>query len=753
MNSSEFTSVHDQEYSREAELAAIYRAGLAVASTLDLQKVLTATVESAAKLLQADAVTLHKYNRVKAHFEPPPVAVGVSESFRQFGMPNKDGSAAIIAKTGEPIIASDAKNHPKINQEFIHSERIESSAGFPLKVDHNVVGVLFLNYRSHHEFSTEDIEKVTIFAGLAAIAIHNAELFRQQEAATKRLSVLQQAQKAIDSASELREVLSRILEEGLKVVETQRGSLMLLERNKLVTRAQFGPELSDPNHTTMTFELGEGIAGHVAKTGEAILCSDVLRDTRFKHPANDKMLRFRSLLTVPIISRDDKVIGVISADDPAIDHFNDIHKQLLTDMAGQFAAAIERMILVETLRALSKIFERITSVAISSRELPPVLEEIAKNALEILGIDVITIYQYDQVHNTFVFPPLMRGDISQTQQMKTPVHEGEATWILVHKLKHHHYASDARQDEIMNPKRPPGKGPGFVEREDIKSSAGLLLKVGDEIVGVMFINYKSQHEFPDREKQIIETFANVAAIAIQDARQWENIKNTQAQLVQTEKMSAVGTLASGIAHELKNPLSNILSSVNILETGRVAQEEVASKFSDIKREVRRASNIIESLLGFVRPSEIVREPVDILALVNESLNLLEGQARLNHVNIEPQLMHVPPIQGNSTALRQVFFNILKNAIEAMPEGGRVTVKTSTDNVRIRVEVQDTGPGIRADIKSHIFEPFVTTKEVGKGTGLGLAVSYKIVHDHGGDIKVESEEGKGSNIIVILPIGE
>jgi signal transduction histidine kinase len=218
-------------------------------------------------------------------------------------------------------------------------------------------------------------------------------------------------------------------------------------------------------------------------------------------------------------------------------------------------------------------------------------------------------------------------------------------------------------------------------------------------------------------------------------------------------MGAVGTLASGIAHELKNPLANILSSINLLEMEHIPQEEIPEKLAEMKREVHRARDIIDSLLSFVRPREAAVGDVDILALVNEALNLLENQAKLNHINIESQLAQVPLIRGNATTLKQVFFNILRNAIEAMPNGGRLRVNTSVDNVNVHVEIQDTGVGIPPDHKSRIFEPFFTTKEAGYGTGLGLAISYAIVNDHHGDIKIISEVGKGSTFIVTLPLGE
>ncbi len=740
--------------SSETSLESLYQTGLEHTSTFDLHQLLHSIVRSLTKILRADLITLYLYDQVKGDFYPPAIASGTYTGIEENDLPDKGGCAARIALGGEAVIAHQAQEHPLMAQGFIQKHHIASSAGFPLKIAGNTVGVLFVNFFDPHQFSTEDIERVTIFASQAAIVIRNAELLRQQEAANKRLEVLQQAQKAIDSATDLQEVLTQILSEGLKTVKTGRGSLMLIEGENLVIKAQAGPEAGDPDRTTMAFKLGEGIAGIVAKTGDARICPEVSLEPDFKSPEG-KDIRFHSLLAVPIISRESKqVIGVISADDPRPNYFDETHKQLLSDMAVQFATAIEKMMLVDTLHSLHKIFEQITSVAIVGRELPLVLDEIARNAIEVLKIDVITIYEYDQDHEKFLVPPLMRG-ISQNQrmQMQTEVFEGEAPWLLVRQLKRNHYAADAPADPIMSPPRPAWKGAGFVSREGIRSSAGVLLKVGEVIVGVMFVNYRSPHAFLARETQTIETFANSAAIAIQDVRQWNNLKRTQEQLIQTAKMSAVGTLASGVAHELKNPLANILSSINLIETGRIPRPMTEEKLQEIKSEVHRARKIIDSLLNFVRPRESIREAVDVVTLINESLNILENQARLNHVTIEPRLSAVPLLQGNATALRQVFINILINAIEAMPDGGRLTIETQADNSNVRIEIQDTGPGIAADQIGRIFEPFFTTKEAGDGTGLGLALSYEIVHDHHGDITAVSVAGQGATFVVTLPIGD
>jgi signal transduction histidine kinase/putative methionine-R-sulfoxide reductase with GAF domain len=750
MNAKANAFQHENEQANERNLAAMYQAGL-VSGMLDLPKLLQSTVESASQLLGADVVTLYQFDQSTSQFVPPAAAVGVSEQFWSRPMPSTDGSAAKIARLGDVIIANDARSHPDISKGFIEAENIVSSAGFPLKVESDIVGVLFLNYHCPHLFTQKDINRVTIFANMAAIAIHNADLLRQQDAATRRLQMLQQGQEAINSVTELDEVLRKILSEGLRIVDTSRGTLMLLKKGRLVPKAQFGPRADDPKHKPKSFKLGEGIAGVVAATGEAMLCRDVLEEPLFRS-SPDRELTFRSLLTVPIMSSEGRVIGVISADDPELGHFDESHRQLLSDMAGQFASAIERIMLLETLSALHKVFERITAKAISTRELPPVLDEIAKNATEVLEIDVITIYQYDQQSDEFIVPPLMKG-IRHKRRMQTEVFKHEAPSILVRNLKRHHYAPNSEQDKIMNPDCPEGGGPGFVVREGIKSSAGLLLKVRDETVGVLFVNYRFSHRFLKREKQIIEAFANGAAIAIQDARQWETLKRTQDTLIQTAKMSALGNLAAGIAHELKNPLANILIPVNTIERGYIEGEAIPQILARAKAEVRRASDIIDSLLDFARPRAADRSSVDILALLNETLGLLQNQALLNHVEIESRLQPIPSIQGIAPLLKQVLFNIVRNALDAMPKGGKLILGTSSDEHNVRISVQDTGPGIPESVRPHLFVPFVTSKDPGKGVGLGLAISYSIVRDHKGDILVSSEEGKGSTFVVILPLGE
>jgi two-component system NtrC family sensor kinase len=245
----------------------------------------------------------------------------------------------------------------------------------------------------------------------------------------------------------------------------------------------------------------------------------------------------------------------------------------------------------------------------------------------------------------------------------------------------------------------------------------------------------------------------------------KDLKQAQAQLIQAGKMAAVGELAAGVAHELNNPLSGILGYCQFaLEkiTQKPLKEltgEDISTYSqylkDIELQSKRCKAIIQSLLKFSRAS--VKgdfKPTDVNSVLKETFTFVKHQLEKHKVSLEEELTpSLPPITGNISQLQQVFTNLILNAIQAMPDGGKLTVltKVSEDKKSLDISFADTGKGISKENLSKIFEPFFTTKKVGQGTGLGLSVSYGIIKDHKGEIIVESEIGKGTTFIITIPV--
>src|SRR5213593_4036007 len=230
-------------------------------------------------------------------------------------------------------------------------------------------------------------------------------------------------------------------------------------------------------------------------------------------------------------------------------------------------------------------------------------------------------------------------------------------------------------------------------------------------------------------------------------------------MVVTEKMAAMGRRVSGVAHEINNPLATIVTCADGLRNRlrELPEGTVSSEFREyvdiVEQEAYRAKRITEDLLDFscVRPS--ARRMQSVERILDRTLLILKHHAGFKRIEVERQFeANLPPIAVEEDAIVQVFVALIINALDAMPEGGRLTLSTRSSRDDVHCEVRDTGGGIDPADLPRIFEPFFTTKPPGRGTGLGLAVCYGIMQAHGGRIEVDSRQGRGSRFTVVLPIG-
>ncbi len=240
-------------------------------------------------------------------------------------------------------------------------------------------------------------------------------------------------------------------------------------------------------------------------------------------------------------------------------------------------------------------------------------------------------------------------------------------------------------------------------------------------------------------------------------RMIKELELRQEQLLQERKLAAVGTLTSGIAHELNNPLNNISLTIESLieELDELNKEECIEMLYEVLGEVERASSVVKNLLEFSRRKKSQAfELIDLADVIDVTIRLVQNQLTLSNIKLKKYIPeNIPKINGNSDSLKQVFVNLFLNAIQAMPEGGSLAVVVSHDKGFVSVQVTDTGVGIPQDVMDRIFDPFYTTKPVGIGTGLGLSIVYGIVKKHGGHIEVQSEQGKGTTFTVFLPAAD
>jgi signal transduction histidine kinase/ActR/RegA family two-component response regulator len=284
----------------------------------------------------------------------------------------------------------------------------------------------------------------------------------------------------------------------------------------------------------------------------------------------------------------------------------------------------------------------------------------------------------------------------------------------------------------------------------------------DRVVGALAMGAEAGRVFTREERSVLQAFADQAALAMENAQLYASareslarLRETQAQLLQAGKMSALGQLVSGVAHELNNPLSVIIGYGQLM-LHREIPEALRRPVELMVTQGDRMAKIVRNLLYFARQRPPERVPINIHQVIEQTLALRQNQLTLSGIAVERDFVEeLPAVVGDGQQLQQVFLNLILNAeqaIAAEKRGGRIVFRTRVlEEPWVRTEVIDDGPGIPPEVLPRVFEPFFTTKEVGAGTGLGLSVSYGIVEEHGGRLTVESEPGR-TVFTLELPVG-
>ena len=292
---------------------------------------------------------------------------------------------------------------------------------------------------------------------------------------------------------------------------------------------------------------------------------------------------------------------------------------------------------------------------------------------------------------------------------------------------------------------------------DEKNFVIVPLVLRNEGIGIYLIHTnKKQIDFTNQILLLLSILANQTAVAVENSKNYnallkanEELKITQAQMIQAAKLAAVGELAGGIAHEINNPLQILLGHIQLIQIGR----DLPKRIEIVREQVEKIAQITRRLLNFSRkvPEDFKFEPVNINFAIQEILTLVSYQFKYNDIEVVLKLdPALPLIYGNKVYLQQVFLNLMINAKDAMQNGGKLTIETLSEGGNVVIKFTDTGIGIPPEIREKIFEAFFTTKG-SRGTGLGLSISRWIIKKHSGEIKVESEVGKGSTFIIVLPL--
>jgi signal transduction histidine kinase len=279
------------------------------------------------------------------------------------------------------------------------------------------------------------------------------------------------------------------------------------------------------------------------------------------------------------------------------------------------------------------------------------------------------------------------------------------------------------------------------------------LRINDRLLGLVALGQnRDLRIFSAEDLQILTAVASGASVALENASLSRQLRHSEVVLERANRLSSLGMLAAGIAHEIRNPLVAVKTFLDLLPS-RLDDREFLTRFRDLSlSELRRVTDLIADLLTLGKSTTTERRIVDVGATIEPVVRLMESTARKRQVTLDVQVEHgLPSVLADADQLKQIALNLLLNAIEMSPTDGVVTLALGGTLGGMYVEVRDQGPGIPAEQREDIFAPFFTTKE--SGTGLGLALVHQMVVEHGGDITVESTVGRGSTFRVTLPAAE
>ena len=433
-------------------------------------------------------------------------------------------------------------------------------------------------------------------------------------------------------------------------------------------------------------------------------------------------------------------------------------EQLLKIVANQVAIAVENARLYEETRLRLGSTETLLAVSRavgSTLDTGESMRRVAREAARALGADTVGACLSDPEGRTlravagYHVPKHLAGAL---QEMTVSVSVKDSRFLAeAWAARGARFSSEAADDPLITR--------ATWERLRYRSILFAPMMIQDRPIGGLFLVWWiDRHEFTAEEVRVVEGICRQAALAVENARlhegvkrQMDELRHTQAQLVQSAKLAAIGELAANVAHEINNPLTTVLGFASYLSEKVPPDEPMREELKLIQEEAGRARDIVRDLLDFSRQHDFSPEPADLNNVLERTVAMVKRQRGLKHVRVSEQYgTELPLVEVDVSRIKQVFLNIINNALYAMADTGVLTIRTAAANGLVQVDFTDTGAGIAPEHIDRIFDPFFTTKPEVSGTGLGLSVSLGIVQSHGGTIEVKSAPGQGATFTVKLP---
>jgi len=657
-----------------------------------------------------------------------------------------------VLAQGHPLVIEDTKKSQAV------SDRLQNQLpehkvllAIPLISGDQKLGAVHIGFNQPHSFTVEDLSFMGQVGGQIALAIAKVQLIEAEQNRRREAETLRDVTTTLTSTLEIDQVFNRILEQLRRAIAFDTASVFLLEHdNARIVAASGFPDEQEVIGTILGKEQTFFQEIRVSRT--PIVIEDVQKTTEWV--VIEGAEKIRCWMGIPLMTGDE-VIGFLTVDSYTPGNYSQMDADLAQAFANQAAVAVQNARLYATTRrrlSETDTLFYISNLIVDSAEpdVESILHMVVNQLWQNFGYYHVHVYLIDQESGTLIASqgsgPIGAQLIEEGYQFT--LEEGIVGYAA--SVGEAFMTNDVTDVLFFKP---------HPLLPDVSAELAAPLRVRNEILGVLDVQHHPPYSFDDADFRFLTTLADQIAVVLDKAMLYTQLQEAlqkeqrvRAQLVQTAKLAAMGRLVASVAHELNNPLQAIQNALYLVKLEENLSEQAKEDLQVAIDEGTRMARLISRLRETYRPvaaAEYTPESIDVL--VGEVQKIIS--THLRHSNVDFEFSPDPDIPSAALIrdqIKQVILNLCINAIESMPEGGTLTIQSvyKEDLDEIHLKVSDTGPGLTPEVKSKIFEPFFTTKD--GGTGLGLAVSFEIAQNHGGNIRAINNDGPGASFILSLP---
>ena len=687
---------------KEKLLLSIHKISSLLTRPISLDRVLTSIVEETSNAFGFSRIAIFLVNKDPKLLECK-YLIGFlpDEKQRAFSRPfhleKHDCIETMAARTGKTIFVKDYETDLRVTPTDLKIRRLQtrvSALAVPLKIKREIIGLLEADKNSiKMDVTRSVIKSFSIFANHASILIENARLQEQNKKKIEQLLLLQEiSKKVITPGLSPTELMDLVSANAQKITKASTCLLLLVDNDG--RQLTIGSQKGcSLDRRKFKLKIGQGVAGRVAKTGVPVIVRDTALDT--EHPPIIRGIR--SELAVPLV-REKKVKGVLNLGSFDQAAFSQDDMEVLMILASQAAIFMDNV--------------RLYNQVITERN-------FVENILESSPSGVITVDCKKRIRH-----------VNRKAEQVLGIKRGE---VFNKKAK------DALQRLISDILDLTVTTRAIVDNIEVQfthgSGANITLGVSTSLL--------RRHD--NRMVGAIATFKDLTVA-----------KKTEELIRRMDRLSSLGQLSAGIAHEIRNPLASINFNVQMLAKKLSTDEHTRRIINDTREGIDRIKSLVKGILDFARPNTPLLKPGNINRILVDSVDLMRPQLAKTHIDVETDLGEEGfNIVFDPHQVQQVFINLLLNSIDAMPDGGTLKIGTAMEmdpcarSPHLVIRISDSGLGIPAENHSKIFDPFFTTKS--EGTGLGLSIVHKILEQHGAAIDMTSAPSQGATFILRFPI--